>query len=473
MSQPIYWQDRGGIRHDVTNPMAVVGVLDSLSQDLGRAITEIQTLQAAPTAPSTAQWQQLVNTIATGRTQPTFTAGNNPVLSTPGRNVLYTDYPPPAGSVDIKDFAKPEPFNGNRLDADHFIDRCLTYFAARPNAMRLAKTRILYACSRIDKYPAHYWAMQVSAAITKGENNDYYTDDWDTFAESFLKKFDIPNSKQHYFVQLIQLQQGSSLWEPFFAEFERLRKKADVQKTQGFWYLKQATNPRLRSRITLTVPAPDTYDDWCEAARLHTEQLIANQEASNYNPRPAQPRGQSFQYRQPSRSTFFQQQPPQQSRQPDVIPMDIDNLSHSIDGVQQRKQGHNKGKPVPRKVGAPGPDLRRPRDSRNAPANKKPIAGSSKDKVTPRTSPGSTLQCYRCGQYGHIMRNCSTALQEIREEHINALASHVEMLQFGGDQPQEEDSGEVEEDPYATLDYENPEEEEETPEEPAGDEQDF
>lgn len=79
-------------------------------------------------------------------------------------------------------------------------------------------------------YPASFWAQQVSGAITCLTNNDYYYDDWEDFTKAFLHKFGIPNYKQHYFIQLTQLEQGKTYWEPFIAEFDRLRENGISRK---------------------------------------------------------------------------------------------------------------------------------------------------------------------------------------------------------------------------------------------------
>lgn len=182
--------------------------------DLDSAQNKVNTLRNQPPvtgAPDQQQWDQLVDTFARARQPTVFTPGQNPVLSTIGNDVMYMDYPPPAGSVDIKDFKAPESFKGNRAEADPFINRCLTYFAAKPNAMRLAKTWILYGCSIITECPASHWAQQVAASITRENPNKYYTDDWNEFASSFVKKFGIPNAQQHYFAQLMRFQQGQAL----------------------------------------------------------------------------------------------------------------------------------------------------------------------------------------------------------------------------------------------------------------------
>ena len=169
---PVYWTDANGNRFNVNDPNSMVTLIDllgstigTLRNDLVQAQGTIATLQQTP-LPDAQQWTQLVEAITTRQRTPAFTPGRNPVLSTATTEVLYTDYAPPSGAVDIKGFSQPGSFNGARNEADPFIDRCLTYFEAKPHAMRLAKTRILFACSLVTEYPASHWAQQVSAAIT-------------------------------------------------------------------------------------------------------------------------------------------------------------------------------------------------------------------------------------------------------------------------------------------------------------------
>lgn len=134
--------------------------------------------------------------------------------------------------------------------------------------------------------------------------------------------------------------------------------------------------------------------------------------------------------------------------------MDIDEVRLNIDAVKNRTQG-KRGRPMPQRIGAPAPDLRRPQPQQRPSAmSKNAVAGpSSKGKETTKPDSMSKFQCYRCGQNGHMMRNCTVALQEITKEHINVLATQMESLHTQDIGDQEEDHADDEgDDLYTSVD---------------------
>ena len=144
--------------------------LAAVSGFIGQQQQTIQALQNAP-ALNQAQFQQLVAAI-TPAAQRT-TGVRNPVLSRPGIEVHYEEHPVPTGIEDVKSFPDTDPFNGQKTDAEPFMDRLKAYFAAKPKAMKFTKNRILYSCTLLKDPHSQPWAALVRKAIANGINNEY------------------------------------------------------------------------------------------------------------------------------------------------------------------------------------------------------------------------------------------------------------------------------------------------------------
>src|ERR1700743_859001 len=273
-----------GQQYDMTDPAQCATLVAAMGQTLQQQNTNIQALQARiPTA------QTLTHVV-------------NPVLSTVAATVYMEEHTIPTGMEDVKGFPTPSAFTGQKTDAEPFMGRLKAYFAAKPKASKFTKNRILLTLSLLKENPrSAAWAKLVERSIANGIGDQYYYDHWDRFQAEFLKRFGLTNSKQHYFNMMIQCKQGKDDECTTFCDaFERNRNEAGVDKDMAFMYLKQNTSPLIRTRLLMTNPAPNTYDDWVNALVRYQERVDQEKEyrrnAFTFNPY----RGQQNYQRQPA-----------------------------------------------------------------------------------------------------------------------------------------------------------------------------
>ena len=337
----------------------------------------------------------------------------------------FEDYAPPAGVKDIKGAKLPTEFNGKVDDARPFIERIETYFALVPNAYRLTQRRILFTCSLINTYPADSWAAAVARAVRELDDNDYYTDNWENFITTFIQNFGIIDEKEDALNKISQLVQGTMELQTYNAEFRRLQVMAELPDDVAMRQYKRGLRPFLRNLVASMWPAPKTLKTWIEMAVARDHQMKEVREFNAQNkvatstPAPRNPPASQQRHAHPP--VRFQQRP---ARDPDA--MDVDALGQRIRRPATLQTSSSSS----------GTHPQGPRPPTNADAK-------GKQPIRPN------MKCHRCGQEGHFMRSCRVAVNQIDEQHINALISQALSLKISEDSSPPPDAADIEYDAEA------------------------
>ena len=400
----------------MTDPAQCATLVAAMGQTLQQQNTNILALQArVPTA-------QTPNRVV------------NPVLSTINTTVYMEEHTIPTGMEDVKGFPTPSAFTGHKTDAEPFMVRLKAYFAAKPKASKFTKNRILLALSLLKENPrSAAWAKLVERSIANNINDQYYYDGWDRFQAEFLKRFGLTNSKQHYFNRMTQTRQGKDDDCTTFCDaFERNRSEAGVSKDMAFMYLKQNTFPIIRTRLLMTNPPPNTYDDWVDALVRHQEQVDQEKEfrrnAFTFNPY----RGQQSYQRQPALPKGHGD------------PMDVDAIKHKGKNIPGRR-------PFPSRSAPAKPAQSRPPQKTRGRLPPHPTAGQPRASSSNSSAPKKTYNCFLCDKPGHFARECTAKLNQLDFEHIQqmsfAMEDLCELQSQEGDNHEEDEEDPLEEDP--------------------------
>ena len=440
-----------GQNYDLNDPQALRGLLSGLGQTIATQQQTIANLQANPGGLTAQQFQALVTAVTPQPPAPPQAVRTmNPVLSTANNQVPYEEHQVPVGFKDVKGFPDPEPFTGAKTDAEPFMERLKAYFAAKPEAMKFTKNRILYATTLMKASKTFAWAQLVRKAIALENNNDYYHDNWNNFQQDFITRFGLTNAPQHYFRELTNKRQPNGQnCKTYIDQFETLRIKANLPKDQAFHYLKQGTYAPYRTRLGFRENPITTYDDWCTALSKLQGQIDAEMEYRV---------GTMGSFNKLSKNGYHQRHG---NRPPADDPMDVDAMSHK------------KKKTPPSKK----PSVTGPRKPSNPSSSKKPSSQppsySSATKSSSKTSSSSQksrkpFYCFICEGEGHYARDCKAQLNQIDLNHIRqigmALHDHMEYSSKEEDvieaedqdifQPLNEDSDEEEHPPPEPSDRE-------------------
>lgn len=264
---------------------------------------------------------------------------------------------------------KPSKFDG--FDWESFIYQVVLYIYANPTRFSRDADKIIFTLSYMTKGPARSWADQtrkeaVFDSATQKLRTTPVFGTWEVFLETADKRFADPNAQSKANHELQELHQGNKSAQEFFQKFEELSVRAGqtgaAYDEHRVNLLKVHLQEYLVTEIVKMVPKKKTYAEWRELVIEIDENLQANRAA-----RQGQPT-----LRFPPRF-----QPP---NRPPPRPQAQNQSAASMPGTYS---GQGKGLA--------------------------PMEGLS---ISQRRERGL---CYRCGQPGHMARDCKEGRQRIRE----------------------------------------------------------
>ena len=344
-----------------------------------------------------------------------FKVGINIITGKP-----FHDNPPPLGAVDVKGAKMPEPFNGTKEDARPFLMRMMAFFTLRPNAYRLSMVRQLTACQLITTKPASSWATQIVDNWSTGKAGMFYTDTWDNFALQFNNAFGIQNEKEDAINKLQTIRQGDSL-EEYITEFIRYQTLSGLPPIACLHQFKAGLKIRIYRAVQRMENPPKSLQEWYVKARERQAQF-QEEEAFTRVHRPTDPRQKTW-----VKSNFTASSSRSANHDPDAMQVDV--LRQSKPPGSSR-QTNGKGK-VPSK----GPFHALP-----APIPTRPV--------------NPDIICHRCGRKGHIKRNCSTKINELKQEELCQIAQwafeRIDEVKSDDDKDSDEDDDDNEDDDSKT-----------------------
>ena len=427
--------------------------------NMGNTITALQNqLNARPAQPAPApaptvnltqgQLQQILTTVQQRPARP-FVPTTDQVKTLKERlagtiglqdEIELKDYGGNPNSEDPRGINDPAKYDGTKADAKPFLQRLKTHFSFLPNRFRLAKDRILYACQLMTASDAtRTWATAVSAARTNNVDNQYWYYDYEDFEKAFLLIFGHVNDEEHAVNHIRIFSQGKASYQAWLIEFEELAIRSRLPDVVLLLFFKQHLNSRIRMRIFNKHPVPTDYVGWKKAAAEVDQQ---NQEIREYNALFGPDDGR------PSRSNFYppsNNQAPRE-RSPHVKPMDLSVLQHDeINAFQQRRDKKHKKSKDRKSKGKEREREHKPKDRKDRPSKREHVKGKfpSPKRPLPNTNTSgpslsafdpATAICFRCGQKGHVMKNCVTRIHAIGEIPLDDRSTDDE------DTPTQDDS---------------------------------
>lgn len=248
--------------------------------------------------------------------------------------------------------AHPDAFDGTPKTVETFINSCVNIFMAQPTVYPNAESCVRFALGFVKGGSATRWRDGLFNDIASGA---YVFTSWDEFADRLRSNFGNPHATEDAQRQLKSIRQNRRTAQDFFIEFEELKGESGFCDAAVVFDLKQAIRADVREEANRRIPKPVTYAQWKQVIIQVDQDLRANTTDS------------SFFSNHPSARRFF----PFANRS-----------SSSTVAATAGTTPHTTSSAPP----APAPGTR-------APTTALP------DASAPRT-------CWRCGQVGHISRNC-------------------------------------------------------------------
>ena len=363
----------------------------------------------------------------------------NPVLSTPGAIVNYEAHDYENGiRKDTAGVDAPEPFTGNKMDAEPFMNRLETYFKLKPKSYRFTWQRITYACRLMKSFDSREWAKSVEAAISKKLNNDDYFDNWTAFRSKFLEKYGLREKKQHYQRIMMDYVQGPKMdARTYLDKFNYYRTEAGLSKQDAYYYLRKNTRKDIQEAARYIRPPPRDYDSW--ANHLKETQQVYDDESA------AKERKFTFNNSSHKASNYV--------LAPGQIPMDLNLLQQQIQAIsQQQAKKKFPPRPQPKQNVKPSSSQRPP--VKPTPKSSIPYRSTTSTSFPPRPPMSRTI-CFKCGEPGHFARSCSMKINSMEdyEHRIQAMSQVFEGMVSAQEEQAEEENGQNPEEEEQMTEY--------------------
>src|SRR3984893_9927667 len=204
--------------------------------------------------------------------------------NSPVTNVPETPSPPPGPEM-ADHVAQPgvqatrldlavAPFDGQKRNFRTFLRSLRLLFMANPVVYATDLAKVLFALSKItgEGFAAEWANMKAEEILGNGEART-----WAEFVEELKRAFDDPNDRATALAGIASLKQGALAAPEFFAKFETLFRRAEMDEVGDsdilVHWLELNLSRRLVGRIYGVSPMPETYVQWkALAERLDAQQ---------------------------------------------------------------------------------------------------------------------------------------------------------------------------------------------------------
>ena len=235
--------------------------------------------------------------------------------------------------------ATPDNFDGSSSKADTFLSQLALYFHGR--RVNSDDDKVILALSYMKGGTAGPWAKLKVKEFTKEG-----VCDWDTFVAEFQGTFGDPNPAGTARHKMNQLRQGNHSADEYVASFRELKDDTRYNTAALIEKFEQGLNPVLADKIYALPEMPTTLDSWISwAIKLDRQwrQREANKKLLGQFPKATSLPSKPIKNNSNSTPAPSSQQSANQSKQTDVVPMDIDSGWKSVRPLvcfKCRKPGH-------------------------------------------------------------------------------------------------------------------------------------
>jgi len=280
---------------------------------------------------------------------------------------------------------KPEPFNGNRREVDNFIYACDLFFEGSSDKdFPTDKQKIIFILSYMSEGEALRWRKNYIETVVKQADGSYTWPTKAVFLTAFKATFLNEDEKEESIRKLDNITQGNRTAEEYVNEFRLTVSKAGLPTDNDmiirtFW---KGLNRALATRILYSDKKPDTLNDtatkkgWYTIAiefdRIHRDNVQALNDRPD-KPMGRQPNPPNNRFRQVygrgyTAGPAYNQGNYQQPRY-DPNAMDIDVIMTAINAMNYEERGEFLKKGLCFKCGQPGHVARNCPNANNRPKN--------------------------------------------------------------------------------------------------------
>lgn len=246
---------------------------------------------------------------------------------------LHTQLNPQPTPRGIK-IAPPDIFDGTLAKTDTFLSQLSLYFTGKRREFQDDQDKIIFTLSYMKGGTAGPWAAEVTRQYQVPSSQPVY-EDWESFLTDFKAAFGDPDPATTARFKMDQLRQGSHTVEEYVASFKELTSKTKYNDAAHVEKFERGLNSALVDKIYSLPEMPTTLAGWINwATKLDRQwrQREARKKVLSSSSTPKQFRSIS-----PPVKT------PQVSRNPDVVPMEIDSGKRRLGPLicyKCRKTGH-------------------------------------------------------------------------------------------------------------------------------------